>query len=69
MESPNRGKVVLPHLRSYMMVSSFLETLNLSNSLRIHDDKPKFEAVYLKLRENGREGRECMSPVKNHVPD
>lgn len=60
VESPRWGNVVLQHFRSYMLASSSLETLNLSNSLRIHDNKPKFWAVYLKLQKNGREARECL---------
>lgn len=46
VESPNRGDVVLPQLSSYMLKFCFLETLNMSNLLRIHEDEPKFRAVY-----------------------
>lgn len=52
VESTNRGDVVLPQLSSYMLRFCFLETLNMSSLLRIHEDEPKFRAVYWKLWRN-----------------
>lgn len=49
MESPNREDVVLSQLRTYMLGFCFLEMLNMSYLLRIHEDEPKFRAVYWKL--------------------